>query len=76
MERISDEELRAINEAKSKAVLAVSQAERATAIARIQELEVKNLVLTIFNKYGLVWGSDNIHESGQIIRNKEEVTNG
>lgn len=76
-ERISEEELRQIADAKSKAVLAVSQAERAAAVAKIQELEVRNLVLSIFNKYGLVWNSDAIHENGQIIRGKkEEVTNG
>lgn len=73
LDRISEEELRLINDLKSKAVLAVSQAERAAAVARIQELEVKNLVLTIYNKYNLVWGVDAIQENGQIVRKTQEA---
>lgn len=71
VQQITPEEIQSIRDAKNRAVLATAQAERAVAVSRVVELEANNLILSIYNKYGLVSGQDNIMESGQIIRQED-----
>lgn len=68
-EKLSKEELSAIQQAKTKVVYLTTVAEKATAQARVAELEAQNLILSICNKYDLnLEGGDNITEEGVIKR--------
>ena len=68
VEVVTKEEIQQIKDAKNKAVLVTAQAERAVALARVAELETNNIILSIYNKYGLKVGVDNIMENGQIAK--------
>ncbi len=61
---ITKDELHAIGNAKQKAVLTSCE-------ARLAESEAKNLILQIYNKYGLKVGEDQILETGKIVRKPE-----
>jgi hypothetical protein len=74
--KITQEELTAVLTARAKLTTTKLEAEKFVAIARVADLETTNLVLNIYNKYGLKVGTDNIREDGTIVRTdpvKEEV---
>lgn len=72
-EKLTAEEMLQIKEAKTESVFAATLAEKAYAQASVAELKAKNLILTIFNKYGLnLENGDNILEDGTIRRAKKE----
>lgn len=61
VDSITPQEVQAVSNAKQRAVLANTE-------ARLAESEAKNLILQIYNKYGLRAGQDQILETGKIIR--------
>lgn len=71
-EKITIEEQQAVQNAKTHAAIAKLQAEKLVALAQIAELEVKNIILSIYNKYSLKVGIDNILETGNIVRSNTE----
>lgn len=72
-EKLTPEEMLQIKEAKTESVFATTLAEKAYAQASVAELKAKNLILTIFNKYGLnLENGDNILEDGTIRRATKE----
>jgi hypothetical protein len=70
VEMVSPEEMAKIRDARAKAVYATTLAEKSYSQAQVAELEAKNLILTVFNKYGLDVTKDNVQEDGTIIRHK------
>ena len=73
IDTISAEELNAIKNVKAAAIQATNMAETAYSNARIKELEAKNLILTIYNKYSVRVGIDEITEDGVIHRNVNAI---
>jgi len=67
-EKILESELELIKQAKLKQENANLQAEKFVALLKISNLEFDNLVMTIYNKYGLKIGKDTILENGTIKR--------
>jgi hypothetical protein len=67
-EKVTTEELTAVRDAKNKAVFATNTAEKSRALAQVAELEAQNLILSLYNKYGLKVGDDVIMENGDIVR--------
>jgi len=78
LEEITQEDLRAVTNAKHKAILTESEAQKYVALARLAEAEAKNVILQVYNKYSLKVGQDQVLESGKIVRPAatEEPTNG
>lgn len=70
-EKITLEEQQAVQNAKTQVTIAKLQAEKFVAVAQNAELEIKNLILSIYNKYSLRVGVDNILETGKIIRKED-----
>jgi hypothetical protein len=71
-EYISKEDMALINAAKAKVEIAVLQAEKAAANAKIVDYEHRSLVQHIFIKYGLTF-ADRINDGdGLIVREKTE----
>lgn len=68
IDRISQEELNKIKAYQSKAVYAATLAEKAYSDARVAELESHNYILTVYNKYRIVYGEDSITNDGLISR--------
>lgn len=72
-EKLTQLEINQLREAKTKALFATTNAEKTYAQAQVAELEVKNIILAICNKYKLdVSNGDNVKEDGTIIRVKHE----
>jgi len=67
-ESITPEELSAVANAKNKSALANAEAKHATAMYHLADCEAKNLLLQIYNKYGLKVGQDQIRDTGEIVR--------
>lgn len=72
-ERISPDELKAVQGAKMKIAYQNSLVEKALAEYHSAELELQNFVLKLYIKYGMNL-VDSINESdGSIVRKKEEI---
>jgi len=71
---ISKEDLTAIQNAKANVAYMRVLAEKAAAERHAAELEVKNMILMAFMKYGLT-NNDNIDNDGRIIYYTSEETN-
>lgn len=69
--RVSPDDMVVLSHAKLRVQLAVSQAEKAGADARIADLEYRSLVQQVFIKYGLK-GTDRIDEKTGVITKAEE----
>lgn len=67
-ERITEGELELIKQSRAKQETANLQAEKFVALLKIANLEFDNLVMNVYNKYGLRVGKDTILESGVINR--------
>lgn len=70
-EKITDQEKLLIENLKQKRLLATTNAEKAVAQAEIAELQYRNFVLQLFNKYNLK-DTDVIHDDGSIVKNYKE----
>jgi len=68
VEQVSPEDMQRIRDAKNNTVLATAKAETAVAMSTNAELQANNLILSIYNKYGLVLGTDQIMENGNIVK--------
>ena len=64
-ESLTQEEIGIIIDLKNKAIIA-------NLSAKLAELEAKNYILTIYNKYNIKNGIDQIVENGKIIRGQDE----
>jgi hypothetical protein len=67
-EKLTSDELTTIANAKNKAVLAETEAQKAVALSRLAESEANNIILQLYNKYGLRIGQDQVHQDGTIVR--------
>jgi hypothetical protein len=72
--KITDEEIKAIKTNSDNLEKAIAEADKALAARRISDLEGQNYVLSLFNKYGLRIGKDKIYFDGTIERVKVEET--
>lgn len=70
-EKITDQEKLLIENLKQKRLLATTNAEKSVAQAEIAELQYRNFVLQLFNKYQLK-ETDVIHDDGTIVKNYKE----
>lgn len=66
-EFVSQEDMGIINKAKVEVQNALQAAEKQTAIAKIADLEYRNIIQQVFIKYGLKL-TDQINEQGLILR--------
>lgn len=64
--KLNDEALKAISNAKSRAILVAAQADKAVAEAKVAELEYRSVIQQAFIKYGLSL-NDTIDERTGII---------
>jgi len=74
VEKISAEDLLLLHDMKAKTVISVTTAEKAYAQSRAAESEAKYVILSLFCKYGLRPGIDNIMDDGKIIKGEEKQT--
>lgn len=70
-EKITEGELELIKQARGKQETANLQAEKFVALLKIANLEFDNLVISVYNKYGLRVGKDTILDSGVINRSPD-----
>jgi len=70
-DKITDQEKTLIETLKQKRLLATTNAEKMVAQAEIAELQYRNFVLQLFNKYNLK-ETDVIHDDGTIVKNYKE----
>jgi len=66
IEKINEQDLAAFTAAQTKMLKAANE-------AKIAELELKNTILLIYNKYDLKVGQDKFTESGEVVRKPREV---
>lgn len=71
--KISTEDLRSIMDARANAAYMQVLAEKAVAEKVIAELQVKNITLMAYLKYGLS-SSDSIENDGHIVRVQQDET--
>jgi len=67
-DKITQEELNAVSATRARAAATKMEAEKFVAIARVADLEATNVVISIYNKYRLLLGTDVIKEDGTIVR--------
>jgi len=71
-EKVSQEDLTLVSNARNKLTQANLEAEKAVAIKHIAELELKNVILELFNKYKITYGVDSVMEDGTIVKPGEK----
>jgi len=69
VERLTPEELQAINQAKAKTSYAMLVVEKAYGNVQIAKLEVENLLLTFYNRHQINIDTDEVTDDGVIHRN-------
>ena len=65
---VTEEELTLVKIGRDRLSRAVLEAEKAVAIKQIADLELKNIILGIYNKYKLTAGVDSVLEDGTIVK--------
>lgn len=65
--KLKAEDYMAYKDARTRAVLAVTNAEKAFAESKAAQAEAKYAILSLYFKYGLVPGKDEIADDGSLI---------
>ena len=68
VETLTQDELNTLNVLRGRVTLAESDAQRALAVAKLADSEVKNFVLQVYNKYDMKIGKDQLLDDGTIKR--------
>lgn len=72
IERLSEQEFEELNLAKQNATFAQLNLEKTQAQRDAADLQVRNILLHYYLKYGLVLQKDSIQIDGTILRSKKE----
>jgi hypothetical protein len=70
-EHLSANDLLAYRQIVSNSMLASSMADKAIAESKAAQMEAKYVVLSLFMKYNLIPGKDDIRDDGKISRAKQ-----
>jgi len=70
--KITKEELESVKQGRLFVTNSTLEAEKAVAVKKIADLELKNTILSIYNKYKLTAGVDSILEDGTVVQTPGE----